>query len=231
MKKAAIIQSNYIPWKGYFDIINEADEFILFDDLQFTQRDWRNRNRIKTYSGSKWLTIPVEYQYQNQPINTIRIADLNWGVKHWKSIEHNYSKSIFFNEYKNQFEELYLNSSEKYISQINFNFIKLICQILEIDTRITFSSEYKLIDGKNEKLIDLCKQLDADVYITGPKAKDYIVEQKFVNENIQIKWADYSNYPEYKQNYPPFDHNVSIVDLIFNVGPNAKNFMKSFTVI
>jgi len=229
MKKIAILQSNYIPWKGYFDLINMVDEFVLYDDMQYTRRDWRNRNKIKTPNGLIWLTIPVEVKGKYfQKISETKVNEKDWAKKHWQSITHNYSKSKYFKDYKDIFEELYLNCHEEYLSQINYNFIVAINKILGIKTKIRWSSEFELIDGQTEKLLGICKDCDADIYLSGPAAKDYFDEELAKKENIQIEWMDYSGYQEYNQLFPPFEHGVSILDLIFNEGNNATKFMKSF---
>ena len=229
MKKIAILQSNYIPWKGYFDMINMVDEFILYDDMQFTRRDWRNRNKIKTSNGLAWLTIPVEVKGKYfQKINETKITDKDWGKQHWNSIRHSYSKCPFFADYKNIFEELYVNCDEELLSFINYRFIIVINKILGITTKISWSNDYELVDGKTERLVGLCKSAGATDYLSGPAAKDYIVEDFFEKENIKLHWMDYSGYPEYDQKYPPFEHGVSILDLIFNEGPNFQKYMKSF---
>jgi len=225
MKKVAVLQSNYIPWKGYFDIIKSVDEFIIYDDVQFTKNDWRNRNKIKTHKGVEWLTIPVRHNNLFQKINETKISDKNWTKRHWKTITINYAKSKFIDQYKDVFEELYLGCTDELLTKINFRFIKAINQILQIQTKMTFSSDYELINGKNERLLFLLKQAKADVYVSGPAAKNYIIEKEFKNENIDIQWMDYSNYPIYNQLYPPFEHGVSIIDLIFNEGPDAIKFI------
>jgi len=229
VKKIAILQSNYIPWKGYFDLINMVDEFILYDDMQYTRRDWRNRNKIKTPQGLKWLSIPVDVKGKYfQKINETKISDDTWGKKHWETIKHNYGKTKYFKEYKDIFEELYLNSNEAYLSQINYKFIITINDILGISTKIRWSSEFELVEGQTEKLLGICKNCNADIYLSGPAAKDYFDETLAKKENIQIEWMDYSGYTEYDQLYPPFEHGVTVLDLIFNEGRNATKFMKSF---
>lgn len=229
MKKVAILQSNYIPWKGYFDLINQVDEFILYDDMQYTRRDWRNRNKIKTPQGLKWLTIPVDVKGKYfQKINETKVSDRNWAKNHWLQIKQSYSKAKYFKEYKDVFEELYLSCDEEYLSQINYKFIVAINKILDINTKIRWSSEFDLVDGQTERLLDICKDCEADVYVSGPAAKDYFDESLAKKENIQVEWMDYSEYDEYEQLYPPFEHGVTILDLIFNEGPNATKFMRSF---
>lgn len=228
MKKIAILQSNYIPWKGYFDLINMVDEFVFYDEVQYTKNDWRNRNKIKTSQGIQWLTIPVRQETLGQKIKDTKISDKKWNIKHWRTISQNYSKSKYFKEYKDIFEELYLNCNEEYLSQINYKFISTINGILGIKTKLRYSSEFELIDGQTEKLLNICKECEANSYLSGPAAKDYFDEELAEKENIQVEWMNYSGYQEYNQLFPPFEHGVSILDLIFNEGSNATKFMKSF---
>jgi len=226
-KKVAIVQSNYIPWKGYFDLISLVDEFILYDDVQYTKRDWRNRNRIKTANGSMWLTIPVEVKGRYyQKIKETVISDPEWNHRHWKFIAYNYSRTKYFQEYRNIFEDLYLGCNEKFLSRINYRFLTAICEILGIETKLSCSMDYRLIEGKTERLVDLCKQADATEYLSGPAAKAYIDEELFRKEGIELRYIDYSGYPEYNQLFPPFEHHVSIIDLIFNEGPDALKYIK-----
>src|SRR5262245_55628331 len=139
-KKVAIVQSNYIPWKGYFDLINSVDEFILFDDMQYTKRDWRNRNKIKSVKGSLWLTIPVEVTGKYfQKIKETVVSDQTWRQKHWRTIVHSYSKAVYFKIYQDVFEELYLGSNERFLSEINHRFLQAVCQLLGVKTKITWS--------------------------------------------------------------------------------------------
>ena len=228
MKKIAILQSNYIPWKGYFDLINMVDEFIFYDEVQYTKNDWRNRNKIKTPQGIQWLTIPVRQESLEQKIKDTKISDKKWNIKHWRTISQNYSKSKYFKDYKDIFEELYLTCDEEYLSQINYKFITTINEILEIKTKLSWSSEFELVDGQTEKLLGICKDCNADIYLSGPAAKDYFNEELAKQENIKVEWMDYSGYKEYEQLNPPFEHGVTILDLIFNKGDRAKEFMKSF---
>jgi hypothetical protein len=228
-KKVALVQSNYIPWKGYFDLINMADEFILFDTMQYTRRDWRNRNRIKSPQGAAWLTIPVEVKGKYfQRINETAISDPAWNRAHWKTVVHSYSRAEYFHVYRERFEALYRGSSEKYLSQVNHKFLVAICEILGINTKISWSTDYHLLEGRTERIVDLCKQTGATEYISGPAAKSYTDEELFQREGILLRYIDYSGYPEYRQLFPPFEHRVSIIDLIFNEGPDATRFMKSF---
>lgn len=229
-KKIAIVQSNYIPWKGYFDLINSVDEFILYDDMQFTKRDWRNRNKIKSKDGLMWLTIPVKVKGKYfQAIKDTEVNDSDWGRKHWSSIVHCYAKAKHFDLYKEKFEDLFLNIKSSFLTEINHLYISAICDILNITTTITRSMDYKLIEERRtERLIDLCKQAGGTEYISGPSANSYIDEDKFKESGVGLSYIDYSDYPEYEQLYPPFCHEVSIIDLIFNMGSEANKYMKSF---
>jgi len=228
-KSVAIVQSNYIPWKGYFDLINSVDEFILYDDVQYTRRDWRNRNLIKTRDGLKWLTIPVVVKGKyTQRIRETRISEADWGRKHWAAIAHSYAKCLHFAAYRPLFEPLYLESREPFLSHVNFRFIRAICAILDIQTTISWSSDFALRDGQNERLIGLCKGARATHYLSGPSAREYLDESQFTAEGITVKWMDYSGYRPYTQLFGPFEHGVTVLDLIFNEGSEARRYMKSF---
>jgi len=226
-KKVAIVQSNYIPWRGYFDLIGSVDEFILFDDMQYTRRDWRNRNVIKTPNGPTWLTIPVEVRGKYfQKIRETVVSDRSWGRSHWKTIAHSYSRAKCFALYKEFFEELYLNSGETLLSQVNFRFLSAVCRLLGIGTKISWSMDYRLVEGKTERLVSLCKQAGAGEYVSGPAARDYLDEEMFRAEGVRLRYMDYSGYPEYGQLFPPFEPRVSVIDLILNEGPDAAKYMK-----
>jgi len=229
-KKALITQSNYIPWKGYFDAINMADEFVIYDEVQYTKRDWRNRNIIKTPQGSQWLSIPVQVKGNFfQKIKDTKINEKDWGKKHWNTLKQNYAKALHFKNFSPIFEEFYLNNQLQYLSEINYELILIICKILGIKTKISYSDSYPILrEGQTERLVDICQQLNANVYYTGPAAKNYMNEQLFRDANIQVCYLDYNGYPEYRQLYGNFTHQVSILDLIFNEGSNATKFMKSF---
>jgi len=227
MKKVAILQSNYIPWKGYFDMIASVDEFILFDDMQYTRRDWRNRNQIKTPQGVQWLTVPVLAKGKyHQTIRDTKIDGTDWAAAHWKSLVQNYKRAPYFHEISLWLKPLYLNESYSHISQLNRRFIEEICKYLGINTIITNSWDYNLIDGKSDRLADLCAQAGGTEYISGPAAKDYIEEGIFTDMGISLSWFDYSGYPEYPQLWGEFTHGVTILDLLFNCGENAHKCMR-----
>jgi transposase len=221
----SILQSNYIPWKGYFDIIAKSDVFVIYDEVQFTKNDWRNRNLIKTQKRLEWLSIPVRQENLHQKIFEIEILQGNWFKKHKSTLQTNYGKAPYFKKYKDIFFEIY-DFPTTNLSEINRLFIEKICVILAIETKIIDSRELNLQGDKVERLIDACKKLKATKYLSGPAAKNYINEDLFNENNIELEWMDYSNYKEYNQLYPPFEHGVSILDLIFNEGPSARSFLK-----
>lgn len=228
-KRIAIVQSNYIPWKGYFDIINSVDEFILYDDRQFTRRDWRNRNLIKTSQGLRWLTIPVQVKGRFvQSIDETLISDPGWAERHWRSIEQTYSRAPHFPEFEASIRELYAAADTKRLSDINRRFIEGICRLLGIGTKITWSSDYGASGDRTARLVDLCGKSGAREYLSGPAARAYIEDDLFAAAGIDLIYMDYSGYPEYPQLYGTFEHGVSIVDLIFNAGSESTRYMKSF---
>ncbi len=228
-KKVAIVQSCYIPWKGYFDLMSKVDEFIFYDDIQFTRRDWRNRNMIKTPTGLQWLTIPVAVKGQYlQNINDTKISDPKWIKKHWTAIALNYGKSPYFNQYKDFIHSIYNEcETEAYISLVNFKFIKKIAEALGIKTKISWSTDYTIDTTlkKTERLLALCQAANATDYLSGPSAKNYMQEDLFQHANINIEYMDYSGYVAYPQLFGDFTHTVTILDLIFNTGNEAYSFI------
>ncbi len=227
MKKVAILQSNYIPWKGYFDIIAAVDEFILYDDMQYTRRDWRNRNYIKTPQGLQWLTVPVQVKGKyHQKIRDTEINGTEWSTSHWKSIAQNYRKAKHFQEIATWLEPIYREESFTHISQLNRRLIEAICKYLNIETKITNSWDYMVVEGKTERLASLCLQAEGTEYISGPSAKSYVDEKVFTDLGIELTWFDYSEYPEYPQLGEDFIHGVSILDLLFNCGQDSHLYMR-----
>jgi len=226
MKKVAILQSNYIPWKGYFDMIAAVDEFIVYDDMQFTKNDWRNRNRIKTPQGIQWISVPVKTKGKfGQSIRETEINGNVWQNQHWKSLCLNYKKTIYFDEVSSLLKVLY-KQEYRTISDLNLAFIEAICNYLDISTKIKKSWDYKLAEGKTERLVDLCQQSGATEYISGPAAKDYIDQNIFSEAGISLTWFNYDGYPEYPQLWGDFVHGVSILDLLFNCGKESPNYMR-----
>ena len=221
MNTVAVLQSNYIPWKGYFDIIHDADVFIFYDDLQFTKNDWRNRNKIKTAQGSKWLSIPVGTS-ANRLICEVEMEDAGWQRSQWDSLRQQYGKSPYFKLHRAFLEDIYLGRQWMNLSELNQFLIRTISSdILKITTQFRDSREFQLSGQKLDRLLDLIVKSKATRYISGPAAKDYIDPARFDELGIELVWKDYSNYPEYTQLHPPFEHGVSILDLLFHTGPDA----------
>jgi hypothetical protein len=221
MKKVAILQSNYIPWKGYFDMIAAVDEFILYDDMQYTRRDWRNRNQIKTPQGVKWLTVPVMVKGKfHQKIKDTLIDGDDWRRAHWRSLMQNYRRAANFSRIAAWLEPLYCDTSYSHLSQLNRRFIEEICRYLGIKTIISNSWDYSLAHGKTERLAELCAQAGGSEYISGPAAKDYVDEAVFANRGITLTWFDY------EQLWGEFVHGVTILDLLFNCGKDAARYMR-----
>jgi WbqC-like protein len=228
-KKIAVVQSSYIPWKGYFDLIHAVDEFILFDDVQYTRRDWRNRNVVKTKDGPTWLTIPVKTTGNYlAPIRAIEVDDHLWREKHWRTIATSYARAPSFKVYEDRFEPLFLESRETRLSAVNRAFIDAICHVLGIRTRITWSMDYEVMAGKTERIVSLCRQAGGDLYLSGPSARGYLDPAQFAAAGITLAFFDYAGYPEYPQLFPPFKHEVSVIDLIFNEGAGATSRMLTF---
>lgn len=223
-KKIAILQSNYIPWKGYFDLIASVDEFILYDDVQYTKNDWRNRNKIKTVKGVEWISIPVGGNIAKK-IQEVELPENVWQSKHWKTLQSNYQKAPCFEEIASLIQPIY-HQKFRYLSDINRAFIEIICHYLGIKTKITSVSDYETGEGQTDRLVQLCMQTNADEYISGPAAKNYLDETLFSEKNIKVQWFNYDGYKEYPQLWGEFTHEVSVLDLLFNCGSEAPRYMR-----
>ena len=227
LKKVAIVQSNYIPWKGYFDLIADVDEFIIYDDMQYTRRDWRNRNRIKTPQGLKWLSVPVKVKGRyHQTIRETRIDGADWATSHWQSLWHHYRGAAGFEPVAGILEPVYTATRHEFLSSLNRMLIEAVCAFLGITTKISNSWDYRLVEGKTERLVDLCVQAGATEYVSGPAARGYVAENLFADRGIRLTWFDYNGYPEYPQRWGEFVHEVTILDLLFNCGKDAPRYMK-----
>lgn len=226
-KKVAIVQSNYVPWKGYFDMIAAVDEFILYDDMQYTRRDWRNRNQIKTPQGVQWLTVPVKVKGKyHQTIFDTEIDGEAWAADHWKALAQNYRRAPCFREVAAWVEPLYLGQRYTHLSALNRRFLEAICGYLGIRTPVRSSCEFQLVDGKTERLADLCRQAGGTEYVSGPAARDYIEPLVFESMGVALTWFDYAGYPGHPQLWGEFTHGVSILDLLFNCGREAPRYMR-----
>ena len=227
-RRAAILQSCYIPWKGYFDIIAMADVFVVYDDVKYSKNHWHNRNLIKTQHGLKWLTVPVSRGHDGiDSIDTMRIAR-PFAHKHWRSIAQSYARAPFFKKYSEKLEACFkLAASLEDLSAVNVLFLKTLCEELGIRTEIISSRDLKARGGPTERLVNICREVGASAYLSGPSAQAYIDQEKFAKSAIDLEWMDYSSYPRYSQLHGPFAHGVTILDLILNEGPDARTFLKS----
>jgi hypothetical protein len=223
-----ILQPSYIPWRGYFHQIYKADTFVFLDDVQYDKRGWRNRNRIKTANGSLWLTIPTHNrgtQVNHTPITEIKIdSEIDWVKKHLLSIRYSYAKAPFFKQYFPIIEELFHDVPESLADFTIETTIKLAKELGIADRRFLRSSDYQIEGVKTERLINLLKAVGATHYISGPVAKDYIEDVSFQEADISLEYMTYS-YPEYTQLFPPFDPQVSIIDLLFMKGADASKYI------
>ena len=227
MKKVAILQSNYLPWKGYFALLASVDEFIFYDEVQYTRRDWRNRNILKTANGTQWITVPVDVKGKYfQKINEVRIADEKWTKKHWNAFRANYAKSKYYEEVSAQLFSIYNVDKHDYLSALNQKLIRLICNYLNISTTLISSIDLKQSADKNQRLIDICKARHANTYVSGPSAKNYLDPNQFKQEGISLEWFDYDNFPTYNQLWGDFEHKVSVLDVMFNCGEEAAQFFR-----
>lgn len=231
MKKIAIVQSNYVPWIGYFQLIKSVDEFVFLDDVQYTVRDWRNRNKIKTQSGLEWLTIPVVHVSRNQTIAETAISDRQWSEKHWQKIKQNYSKALCWGEMSPIIKALLDEvSSFASLSAVNQLLVSRICQILAIDTPLLADSEIMPEGGAysaSERLLELCLRRKADVYVSGPAAQAYLDVALFARYGVQVEWMTYGPWTAYPQMNGDFTPAVSVLDILLVLGADASQYLHS----
>jgi hypothetical protein len=224
-KRVAILQSNYLPWKGYFDIIHDVDLFIFYDDVQYTLRDWRNRNKIKTSRGLDWLTVSTNGTRQHL-IYQVGFTDAKWQLKHWETLRHNYGKTPYFKRYRPFLEDVYLGTRWESLSDLNqYLILQISRQFLGITTIFADSRSYHAEGEKQDRIIDLLTKAGASIYVSGPSAKSYIDEARFARTGVGLVWKDYSGYPEYPQFHSPFEHAVTVLDLLFHTGGEAPYYI------
>ena len=226
-RKIAIIQPCYIPWKGYFDIIANVDEFVIFDDVDFVRRTWYNRNRIKGEDGSRWLTIPVSYSQTAPTLIKDTPIHGGWVDEHLDIIRTYYHKAPYFGHVFPGLEAAYESVREtNRLGEVTTHLIQYLCSTLGLTTPLIRASTLGAKGKKTDRLLEICKKRKAKTYLSGPAAQAYFETEKFKSANITVEWMDYSGYPEYKQLGLPFEHHVSILDLLFMTGENAHNYMK-----
>lgn len=226
MRTIGIIQPNYIPWRGFFDFIQEVDVFVFLDDVQYTPRDWRSRNRIKQADGeTRWLTVPVSGG-RDQLIRDVRIDNTQkWAKKHLEAFRHSYSKAPFFKRYFPALEEFYTPNRYEYLVDLNSDFTRRISGWLGLEPEFFTSSELHVDGVKDDRLLAIVKKLDGQTYLSGPAAEAYISPALWSNARINLLYKDYSGYPEYAQISDPFESAVTVLDLLFMVGPEAPDYI------
>jgi len=224
--RCVILQPSYIPWRGYFDLIRRADLFVFYDDVQYDKRSWRNRNRVKSPQGSRWLSIPVHSRgniSHGVPIKDIRMSDEPWSAEHRDTLRRLYHAAPHYDG--SLVEDLYSDLPEL-LADFTIRSTIAIAGRLGIEkTRFLRSSELVGIEGrKTDRLIEICARVGATHYLSGPSAKDYVEPEKFGAAGIALEWMTY-DYPEYPQLYPPYDPFVTVLDLLFMTGPDAPRFI------
>lgn len=215
-----IHQPQYLPWLGYFDKIDKSDIFVLLDDVQFKKNEWQNRNKIRNKEGWQWLTVPVKYKFP-ELIKEVKINNsINWRKDHYQSLVANYSKAPFFKDYQQFFQELYQKEWE-YLVDINIYFIEQLVKFLGITTKLARSSEEIKVEGQStERLINICKKLGADTYLSGEGGKDYLDVSQFEKEGIKVIFQEFK-HPNYQQVFKGFEPYMAVVDLLFNYGNDS----------
>ena len=226
--KCVILQPSYIPWRGYFHQIEKADLFVFYDCVQYDDRGWRNRNQIKTSQGLHWLTIPVNskgVQVHGTPIKDIPIVWTSpWSAKHFRTLQQNYGKAPFFDRYAALLERHYSRRDER-LADFTCGLTEALARELGIaHTKFVRSSSLPAQGERTDRLLSILKHVGATHYISGPSARDYLEEEKLVAAGIQLEYMTY-DYPVYPQLYGAFEPNVSILDLLFNAGPEAGQFI------
>ncbi len=231
MKTVAILQSNYIPWKGYFDIINRCDLFVILDEVQSTKNDWRNRNRIKTNGGTQWLTIPTRHSNALR-INEVTVANNRWAQKHWRTIHQSYSRAPAMMALAGPISGLYEQAAKlELLSDVNRIFLDSLCKMVGIGTPIVNAGdlvELSVLDNlePTARLVEICRATGATNYLSGPSAKDYLDISQFDAAGVHVDWMSYAQYPEYGQLHGEFRHDVSILDQLLMTYPNSLSYLK-----
>lgn len=227
--KATILQPTYLPWLGYFEMIDHVDTYVVFDHVQFVRKSWQQRNRIKTANGTVTLTVPVKREKRETRICDIEISYDREDIllNHWKTIELAYGKARFFNNYKESFEQIYTQKFNK-LRDLNVAIIKNILNILGIKRRMIFSSELNIDEkiGKTNDIVNLCKKIGITYLYDAKGAEDFIDVSIFEKDNITIQFQNYE-HPNYSQlwnnDFVPY---LSVVDLLFNEGEQSLEIIR-----
>jgi hypothetical protein len=228
-KIVVILQPAYLPWIGFFDQLNRCDSFIFFDEAQYTKNSWRNRNRIKTKDGWTWLTVPVHYQFTEQKIKDIKIDNTQkWASRHWNLIKQNYSEAPYFELHQKFFADLY-KKEWLWLCDLNLEIINYCATTLKISlNKIVKSSQLTITptNDVNQKNISYIKKVNGNIFLEGDLGKQIFDEKKFSDAGIKITYHAYK-HPPYQQLHKPFIPYLSVIDLLFNEGPNSLNIINN----
>jgi len=225
-----IMQPAYLPWLGFFDRVANSDLFIYLDHVLISRRDrfaFTNRNRIRTKEGWHWLTVPIKSKGKHGAlfINETAIVKDQWAKKHWMSIQQSYKKSKFLSDHSEFFGKIYSTEWIKLVD-LNLEIASYLFEQLSIKTKILRSSEMNVSGEKDELILNLCKEVNAEAYISGPFGRDYLDLEKFTNSNIDVLFHDYE-HPKYTQSHDGFEPYMSAIDLLFNYGEESLNILRS----
>ncbi len=224
--RVTILQPSYLPWLGFFEQMSRSDKFVLLDDVQYTRRDWRNRNRIRVRENWIWLTVPVQQKSRfSQSLLETRIDNsVSWRRKHLETLRQHYCKAPFFEKYFPRCQQVY-EKDWTFLFDLCLETINLIKEEMGIETPLLRSSEMKLSGEKTERLVSICRELGATHYLSGESGSDYISQEDFSNPGIELEYQNYE-HPVYPQRYPGFVPHLSTIDLLFNCGEQSLSILK-----
>lgn len=223
----SVHQPQYIPWLGYFDKIDKSDAFVFLDNVQYKKREYQNRNRICNRDGWMWLTVPVLTKGKyHQKIIEVKIDDTQkWRRKQLRCIKTYYSKAPYFKEHIDFFESVYMQKWERLID-LNKYIIKYLLEYLGIFTPIYHESEMRVESHSTDRIIEICRKLNADTYLSGNGGKKYLDEAKFLKAGIKLTYQ-YFVHPVYQQLHNPFIPFMSIIDLVFRHGKESLGILRN----
>lgn len=224
--RVGVIQSCYIPWRGYFDFIASVDLFVIYDDVQYSKGSWRNRNRLKMCDGLRWITVPVDVGGKPS-IDEVVIVDRgkSWRNQHRELLTASLRQAPYFSEMIQLWLGVVENGSQN-LSQLNVALIRSVCSYLRIGTPIISSRDYHLSGMATSRLIELLLKLGARSYLSGPNARGYLDEEQFRKHRIRLEYKSY-NYEPYPQQWGAFADGITVLDLIANCGSDAVKFLRS----
>jgi hypothetical protein len=225
-KTVVVSQSNYAPWRGYFDLIASADVHVVLDDVQYTKQDWRNRNRINTPKGPAWISIPVNVTL-GQRIDEVTVAGAGWVEQHWARIEQSYKHAAAFKTMGPLVRGMYESVADtERLTDVNDRVTQFLCDQVGVHTPRRDSKEFPSHDDPTDRLVGMCTALEADVYLSGPAAQAYLDVDKFSAVGIAVKWMDYGEYAAYPQVHGEWQPGLSVLDLLLNVGDEAPALLR-----